>query len=150
MTTRKASRNTPKKLKPFLRTLLKTFLEAGLAMDRVTIYMHIAIAHLPEQIRRVCSLSKGSSQGAERMHQDMHDLTKNHTNKQADNVCGTALEKVNSKLDAMRNKKIEKRRGPVKLMCYPEDTSARLIRCYGIPLITKRKSSSAIKHSEKR
>jgi hypothetical protein len=50
------------------------------------------------------------------MHQDMHDLTKNHTNKQADTVCGTALEKVHSKLDAMQNKNFQKRRGAEKLM----------------------------------
>jgi hypothetical protein len=38
------------------------------------------------------------------------------TNKQADTVCGTALEKVHSKLDAMQNKNFENRRGSVKLM----------------------------------
>ncbi len=46
----------------------------------------------------------------------MHGITKYHTNKQADTVCGTTLGKVHSKLDAMQNKKIEKRRGSIKLM----------------------------------
>ena len=96
--------------------MLKAFIQAGLAMDRVTVYMHIAIAHIPEQIRHGGSLSKGSSQGGERMHQDMHGITKYHTNKQADTVCGTTLEKVHSKLDAMQNKTFEKRRGSIKLM----------------------------------
>ena len=50
------------------------------------------------------------------MRQDMHGITKYHTNKQADTVCGTTLEKVHSKLDAMQNKNIEKRRGSIKLM----------------------------------
>ncbi len=50
------------------------------------------------------------------MHQDMHGITKYHTNKQADTVCGTTLEKVHSKLDAMQNKIFEKRRGSIKLM----------------------------------
>ncbi len=72
--------------------MLKAFIEAGLAMDRVTVYMHIALAHLAEQIRRGGSLSKGSSQGGERLHQDMQDVTKNHTDKHADTVCGKTLE----------------------------------------------------------
>ncbi len=50
------------------------------------------------------------------MQQNMHDLTKNHTNKQADTVCGTSLGKVHSKLDAMQNKNFERQSGHVKLM----------------------------------
>ena len=46
----------------------------------------------------------------------MHGITKYHTNMQADTVCGTTLGKVHSKLDAMQNKNIEKRRGSIKLM----------------------------------
>ncbi len=72
--------------------MLKAFIKAGLAMDRVTVYMHIAIARIPEQIRHIGSLSKGSSQGAENMYQDMYGITKYHTDKQADTVCGTTLE----------------------------------------------------------
>jgi hypothetical protein len=48
--------------------MIEAFVEAGLAMNRVTVYMHIAQAHLPEQIRRAGSMSKGSSQGAEHLH----------------------------------------------------------------------------------
>jgi hypothetical protein len=110
--------NHAQEVEALSENMLKAFIEAGLAMDRVTVYMHIAIAHLPEQIRLIGSLSKGSSQGAERMHQDMQCITKYHTNKQPDTVCGTTLEKVHSKLDAMQNKNFEKRRGKahVKLM----------------------------------
>ncbi len=46
----------------------------------------------------------------------MHGITKYHTNMQADTVCGTTLGKVHSKLDAMQNINIEKRRGSIKLM----------------------------------
>ncbi len=66
--------------------MLKTLIEVGLAMYRVTVYMHIALAHVAEQIRRGCSLSKGSLQGGERLHQDMQGVIKNHPNKHADTV----------------------------------------------------------------
>jgi hypothetical protein len=98
------------------QNMVKAFIDAGLAMDRVTVYMHIAIAHLPEQIRLICSMSNGSSQGPERMHQQMQVVTKNHTNKHADSVCGTTLEKVHSKLDALQNPNFKNRRGKEKLV----------------------------------
>jgi hypothetical protein len=46
----------------------------------------------------------------------MHDVTKNHTNKHADSVCGATLEKIHSKLDALQNQNFEKRRGKKEIM----------------------------------
>jgi hypothetical protein len=47
---------------------MKACIGAGLGMNRTTVYMHVAMAHLSDQIRAIGSMSKGSSQGAERMH----------------------------------------------------------------------------------
>jgi hypothetical protein len=96
--------------------MLKAFIEAGLTMGRVTVYMHIALVHVVEQIRREGPLSKGSLQGGERLRKYMQDVAKNLTNKHADTVCGTTLEKFHSKLDAMQNQNCEKRRGIIKIM----------------------------------
>ena len=104
-----------KRVEALCENMIEAFLKAGLAMNRVTVYMHIAQAHLPEQIRRAGSMSKGSSQGAEHLHQDMQDLTKRHTSKHADNVCGTTLEKVHGKLEAMQDPNFGTRRGTTKI-----------------------------------
>jgi hypothetical protein len=45
----------------------------------------------------------------------MQDLTKRHTNKHADNVCGTTLEKVHGKLEAMQDPNFGNRRGTTKI-----------------------------------
>ena len=76
--------------------------------------MHIALAHLAEQIRLVGSLSKGSSQRADYMHQDYQDLTKRHSNKPAKSVFGTTLEKIHHKLDAMQDPHFGQRKGKEK------------------------------------
>jgi hypothetical protein len=94
--------------------LIQACIKAGLGMNRVSPYMHIALAHLAEQIRLVGSLSKGGSQGAEYLHQDVQDLTKRHSNKHANNVCGTTLEKIHNKLDAMQDPNFGQRKGKDK------------------------------------
>ena len=93
--------------------LVQACIEVGIGMDRVTPYLHIAVivAHLKLQIETFGSLSKGSSQGAEFLHQDMQDLTKNHTNKNADYVASTALEKELSRQDARQNQLFRPRKG---------------------------------------
>ena len=83
-------------------------------MNRVSPYMHIALAHLAAQIWLVGSLSKGSSQGAEYLHQDVQDLTKRHSNKHAKDVCGTTLEKIHNKLDALQDPNSGQRKGKEK------------------------------------
>ena len=94
--------------------LVQACIDAGLGMDRVTPYLHISLAHLKGQIKLVKSLSKGSSQGAEFMHQDMQDLTKNHTNKNADYVCSTALTKELGRQDARQDPLFRPRKGKEK------------------------------------
>ena len=95
--------------------LVAACIAAGLGMDRVTVYMHVALAHLADQIRLIGSLSKGSSQGAEFLHQDMQDLTKRHTNKNKMHVCGTTLQKSLCKQDASQNPEYGPRKGKEKV-----------------------------------
>ena len=102
------------KVEALLENLIQACIKAGLGMNRVSPYMHIALAHLAEQIRLVGSMSKGSSQGAEYLHQYVQDLTKRHSNKHAKGVCGTTLEKRHNKLDAMQNPSFGQRKGKEK------------------------------------
>ncbi len=85
-------------------------------MNRVSPYMHIALAHLAEQIRFAGSLSAGSSQGADYIHKDVQDLTNRHYNKHAKNMCGTTLEKIHNRLDAGQDPNFRQRKGKEKHM----------------------------------
>ena len=91
--------------------LIQACIDAGLGMDRVTVYMHIAQAHLGEQIKLIGSMSKGSSQGAEFLHQDTQDLSRRHTNKSRMHTCGTTLQKSLCKQEASQKPDFGHRKG---------------------------------------
>ena len=98
---------------------MKACIGAGLGMNRTTVYMHAAMAHLPDQIRAIGSMSKGSSQGAERMHQDSQKLTKHHSNKKKETVCRTTLTKLLSRGAALSDENFKTRRGRGEILLQP-------------------------------
>ena len=56
-------------LRVMAQVLVREFVQGAGAVKKVIVYMHVIQVHVPQQVRRWGSLSKGSSQGAEALHQ---------------------------------------------------------------------------------
>ena len=98
---------------------MKACIGAGLGMNRTTVYMHARMAHLPDQIRAIGSMSKESSQGAERMHQGSQKMTKHQSNKKKETVCRTTLTKLLSRGAALCDKNFKTRIGRGEVLLQP-------------------------------